>query len=144
MRMKTGKILIMCLIGLLTNFAYATAETNVTAATSTETNSFFINVSGVNTNNITGQIYCSEDCEYTFTFGYNGPESYRVVIGDTVLTPDNGSDLRQITITLRAGYTNCSVSVIGTSPAYARLVIDAINGNASAYGSGYSDLTAIN
>lgn len=142
--MKTGKILIMCFIGLLTNFTYATAETNVTAVTSTETNSFFINVSGANTNNITGQIYCSEDCEYTFTFGYNGSESYRVVIGDTVLTPDNGSDLRQFTITLKAGYTNCSVSLIGTSPAYARLAINAINGNTGAYGSGYGDLTATN
>ena len=140
--MKACRILILCLIGLFTNFAYATTETNVATVASSETHSFFINVSGANTNNISGQIYCSEDCEYTFTFGYNGSESYRVVIGDTVLTPNNGSDLRQFTITLRAGYTNCSVSVIGTSPAYARLTIDAINGNTSAYGNGYGDLTA--
>ena len=139
--MKVCKILILCLIGLFTSFNYVKAESNVTSVASTETASLFINLNESGSS-ISGQIYCSEDCTYTFTFGYNGSEDYRVVIGDTVLTPNNGDSLRQFTITLKAGYTNCSVSVIGSSSAYARLVIEAINGSASASGDGSSDLTA--
>lgn len=143
MRMKTARILILCLIGLLTNFTYATAETDATLVTSTATQSLFINVNGSGAS-ITGQIYCSEDSEYTFTFGYNGSEDYEVVIGDTVLTPSNGSSFRQFTLTLKAGYTDCSITLTGTSYAYARLVIDAINGDTNAGTDGYIDLVAMN
>ncbi len=107
--------------------------------------SFFINVNGESTPHITGGIQCEQDAQYTFTFGFDGDGSYEVVVGDKVLTNNNGPSLRSFTVDLKAGYTSCSVSVYGGgSFAYGRLTITHINGNTSYPDTGgYIDLVAV-
>lgn len=143
--------LFLCLLGFLTTSGSPiVGEESMMKESSSVVrsgNSFFINVpeSQKNSPFISGDIYCAQDAQYTFTFGFNGSGSYRVVVGDEVLTSGNGASLRTFTLNLKAGYNHCSVTVSAGSTgfAYGRLVITHINGDTSyPDADGYMDLVA--
>lgn len=148
--MKTYYLIYLCLIALLTTSGTPVNDEIREAAQSSLIiggNSLFINVPEGEKNSpyISGGIYCEQDAQYTFTFGFDGSGSYNVVIGNTVLTPSNGASLRTFTVALKAGYTPCSVSVSAGSTgfAYGRLTITHINGSTSYPDTGgYVDLVA--
>lgn len=148
--MKTYYLISLCLIALLSTSGTPVNDEIREAAQSSLIiggNSLFINVPEGEKNSpyISGGIYCEQDAQYTFTFGFDGSGSYNVVIGNTVLTPSNGASLRTFTVALKAGYTPCSVSVSAGSAgfAYGRLTITHINGSTSYPDTGgYVDLVA--
>lgn len=96
---------------------------------------------------MTGDIVCSEPTEYTFRFAFDGSSgtAYEAGIGTQIrLYPYNGSTMRTITVTLPAGTNKCFVKTIFTGSnqqAYARLVIEEVNGSKSIPVNGYEDLT---
>lgn len=148
--MKTYHFLLICLIAMLSSCVNTAIDEVIDdAPQSRAANSdctFFMNLSSTNSgSSISGDIYCSEDTEYTFIFVFGGSGTYRATIGDQVLAPDNGSDFRNFTLKLKAGYTHCSVTVTPNSggQVYARLLIDAVNGDKSMNCEGCLDLVAM-
>lgn len=143
--------LFLCLLGFLTTSGtpLVGVESSMTENSSivSSGNSLFINVpeNQKGTSFISGDIYCAQDTQYTLTFGFNGSGSYHVVVGDKVLTPNNGAPLRSFTVNLKAGYNPCSVSVSANAGlAYGRLTITHINGSTSyPDAEGYVDLVAV-
>lgn len=149
--MKSYYLIYLCLIALVATSGIPVAdeirEVTQSSLITVSGNSLFINVpeSEKNSPYISGEIYCEQDTQYTFTFGFDGSGSYDVVIGNTVLTPSNGASLRTFTVVLKAGYTPCSVSVSASTTgfAYGRLTITHINDSTSyPDAEGYIDLVA--
>lgn len=149
--MKTYHFLLICLIAMLSSCVNtAIDETIDDVPQSRAANSdctFFMNLSSTNSgSSISGDIYCSEDTEYTFIFVASSSGTYRAAIGNQVLTPDNGSTFRNFTLKLKAGYTHCSLTVTPPNTGgevYARLLIDAVNGDKSMNCDGCPDLVAM-
>ena len=84
-------------------------------------------------NSISGQIYCTEEAEYTFIFAFEGTNGchYEAGIGTNVrIYPNNGGSFRTITTVLKPGAHDCFVDVKFTGSdqqGYGRLVITKIN-----------------
>lgn len=146
--MKTYHSLLICLIAMLSSCVNTAIDEAIDDAPQSRAASsdctFFTNISS-SSMSISGDIYCSEDTEYTFIFLFGGSGTYRATIGDQVLTPDNGSDFRNFTLKLKAGYTHCSVTVTPNAggQVYARLLIDAVNGDTSMNCEGCLDLVTM-
>ena len=65
-------------------------------------------------NSISGQIYCTEEAEYTFIFAFEGTNGchYEAGIGTNVrIYPNNGGSFRTITTVLKPGVHNCFVDI---------------------------------
>lgn len=96
---------------------------------------------------ICGNIYCTEEAEYSFIFSFqgNGGSSYEARIGNgPIIRPDNGGPFREFKMKLSPGVHKCSVQIYFTNcdqSADARLVIRGINGSMPV-GEGSGDLVA--
>lgn len=84
-------------------------------------------------NSISGQIYCTEEAEYTFIFTFDGTNGchYEAGIGTNIrIYPNNGGSFRTITTVLKPGVHNCFVDIKFTGSdqqGNGRLVITKIN-----------------
>jgi hypothetical protein len=124
----------------------STSNNQVNTNTLFQNTDFYTSPSG--DNYISGEIYSSEEAEYTFIFAYQGdPGVYYASLGALAPTirPNNGGNFRTFTITLQPGvnYFSVGVSFSGENQtAMARLVIDKINGRNLYNEPGYVDLVA--
>lgn len=97
---------------------------------------------------ICGNIYCTEEAEYSFIFSFQGSEgsSYAATVGNVAfIRPDNGGNFREFKVKLKPGIHKCDVCIYFTDheqSADARLVIKGINGSSAGSGAGFSDLVA--
>ena len=120
------------------------AESPVSRALINDEYTYFQNIAYPGNNSISGDIYCSNEIDYSFTIGFqaNVGANCKVKIGDTVMNVVANA-VKKFTVKLPAGTTHCSVEIdtSGVSEqAYARLVIDNI-GSTSGTHEGYGDLT---
>lgn len=116
---------------------------------SVEAPSFFKDVTGENTPDIYGYLYCSQVTTYDIIFTFEGDPgmSYQATIGDKLITSTNGASFRKFSVTLQPGKHYCNVTVWSANPnlrGVARLNIQDIRvGEVSCTtGEGYSDLVA--
>ncbi|GAA4183292.1 Ran-binding zinc finger domain-containing protein [Sphingobacterium ginsenosidimutans] len=95
---------------------------------------------------IEGEIFCPTAATYTFEFAFTGVGSYIGYLSDGILRPQIGEKARKtVTANLHAGTNQLSLKVLFSKPnqsAYARLVIDKINGQNLGSEQGYVDLVA--
>lgn len=108
---------------------------------------YFQNITSSGTNSIEGDIYCSKEADYSFTFVFqaNAGASCQVRVGSTIMNVA-ANDLKKFTVKLPAGTTHCCVEInpLGVEQqAYARLTIDKINGSSAGSYEGYGDLTVM-